>query len=191
MLKRRAIVAFPIGVAILYAVCTFLAPYDLNFVDCPELRGFTFNSIVFYVLSGISFLALALWVYSARAGAKIFLYLLMPLAVGFSTYYVNQELRQRLVPDVFDKAGSITKQFLPNEELSRLVIVGSELSGLYRSLFYLDNPTASLETIPEGGGYDLAKVPAGKEWVLEAVAEHDGLLTKWELTFVLPLLLMN
>ena len=156
----------------MYAVYTFLAPFTPNFVDCPELRGFTYNLTVFYVLSGISFLPLLYGYIQARAGAKIFLYLLMPLAVGFSTYYVNQELRQRLVPDVFDKAGIITKQFLPNEDLSRLVIVGSGLSGLYRSLFYLDNPTASFETIPEGGGYDLAKVPAGKEWIL-VVGDHS------------------
>ncbi len=172
MLKRRAIVAFPIGAAILYAVYTFLAPYTPNFVDSPELRGFIFNPIVFYVLSGISFVALALWVYSARVGAKIFVYLLMPLAVGFSTYAVNQELRQRLVPDVFDKAGIITKQFLPDEELSKLVIVGSEPAGLYRSLFYLDNPTASLEMIPPGAAYDLSKLPVGKEWIL-AIGDHS------------------
>jgi phosphoglycerol transferase len=174
MLKRRAIAAFPIGAAILCAVYTFLASYTPNLVDSPELRGFTYNLTVFNVLSGISFLALAFWVYSARAGAKIFVYLLMPLAVGFSTYYVNQELRQRLVPDVFDKAGIITKQFLPNEELSRLVIVGSEpeLAGLYRSLFYLDNPTASLETIPQGAAYDLSKLAVSKEWIL-VIGDHS------------------
>ena len=165
-LKGRAIVAFPVGAAILYAVYTFLAPFTPNFIDSPELCGFTFNSIVFYVLSGVSFLALASWVYSAWAGATIFVYLLMPFAVGFSTYHVNQELRQYLVPNVFDKAGIITKQFLPNEELSKLIIVGSKPGGFFRSLFYLDNPKASWKKIPEGAAYDLSKLPAGKEWIL-------------------------
>ena len=123
MLKLRAIVAFPIGAAILYAVYTFLAPYAPNIIDCPELRGFTFRSIVFYVLSGISFFALSLWVYSAQAGAKVFLYLLMPLAVVFSTYDVNGELRHRLVPNVFDRAGIFTKHYLSN-------VSNEELSGL-------------------------------------------------------------
>ena len=133
MRKWRALAAFPIGAAILYAVYTHLAPYRPSLVDNPELRGFIFNSIVFHVLSGISLFALAVWVYTSRAGAKIFVYLLMPLAVAFSTFYVNQELRQRLVPDVFDKAGIFTKQYLSNEDLSKVVIVGSDRCRLFRS----------------------------------------------------------
>ncbi len=173
MLKRRAIIALPIGAAILYAVYTFLASFTINIVDCPELCGFTFNSIVFYVLSGISFFALALWVYSARAGAKIFVYLLMPLAVGSSTYCVNHVFRVILgAPGVFDKAGIITKQFLSNDQFSRLVIVGSDPAGLYRSLFYLDNPAASFQMIPPGAAYDLSKLPVGKEWIL-VIGDHS------------------
>jgi phosphoglycerol transferase len=171
MLKRRAIAAFPIGGAILYAVYTFLVAFTPNFIDCPELNGFTSSPIVFYVLSGISLVALALWVYSARAGAKIFVYLFLPLAVGFSTYYVNHELRQHLVPDVFDKAGIFVKQFLPNEERSKLVVAGSEPGGFFRSLFYIDNPKASWERLPEGAAYDLSKLPAGKEWIL-VIGDH-------------------
>jgi phosphoglycerol transferase len=179
MLRWRAITAFPIGVAILYAIYTRLAPYTPNFVDNPELRGFTFDPIVFYVLSGISSFVLVLWVYSAQASAKTFIYFFMPLAVAFSTFYVNQELRLRLVPDVFDKAGIFTKQYLSNEELSKLVIVGSEPGGLFRSLFYLadksripNNPQASFETIPKGINYDSAKIPAGKEWIL-LIGDHS------------------
>ena len=172
MLKRRVIVAFPIGAAILYAVYTFLAPYTPNLTDCPELHGFTFNWIVFYVLSGISFFALALWVYSAKAGAKIFLCLLVPLAVGFSTYDVNEELGARRVPSGFDRVGIITKQLLSKEELSRLVIVGSDYYGLWRSMFYLDNPTASFEEVPQGAAYDLSRLPVGKEWIL-VIGDHS------------------
>jgi phosphoglycerol transferase len=175
MLKRRAIVALPIGVAILYAVYTFLGPYTPNIDDCPEFFGFTYNWTVFYVLSGTSFLALALWVHSARAGAGIFIYLLMPLAVGFSTYYASQELRGRLAPDVFDRAGIFTKQFLSNvsnDELSRLVIVGSGPIRMYGSALYLDNPNITFETIPEGAAYDLSKLAVGKEWIL-VIGDHS------------------
>ncbi len=166
MLKHRAIVAFPVGTAILYALYTVLAPYKLSIVDCPELFGFTLNAMVFYVLSGISFFALVLWVHSGPAGAKMFLYLLMPLAVGFSNYYANQDLRQRLVPQGFDKAAIFTKQFLSNvsnEALSKLVVVGS---APWASAIYLDNPEVSFETVPVGTAYDWSRLPAGKEWIL-------------------------
>ena len=172
MTRWRAIIAIPIGIAILYAVYTCMAPYWPNFIDSPELRGFTSKKNIFYVLGGFSFFALALWVYSARFGAKVFIYLFMPLAVIFSTDHINKDLRQRLIPDVFDKAGIFTKQYLSSEDLSKLVIVGSEPVGLFRSLFYIDNPQSSQETIPKGTRYDLSKLPAGKEWIL-IIGEHS------------------
>ena len=64
-----------------------------------------------------------------------------------------------------------TKQYLSNEDLCKLVIVGSDLGGLFRSLFYLDNPKASLETSPKGSGYDLSKLSAGNEWIL-VIGDH-------------------
>jgi len=76
------------------------------------------------------------------------------------------------VPNVFDNAGIITKHLLPNEELSRLVIVGSDECGMYRSLFYLDNPIASFETIPLGAARDVSKLPVGKEWIL-VIGDHS------------------
>jgi phosphoglycerol transferase len=167
-LRWRAVIAFPIGVAILYAAYTYLVPYTPYFVDAPELRGFTFNSTVFYVLSGISFISLVLWVYRAPIGGKIFLYFFMPLTISFSTFYVNQELRDSaLVPDLSYKAGSFTKQFLSKEELSKLMVVGSEPAGLLKTLYYIDNLKVSFEIIPNKGSYDFYKLPpVGKEWVL-------------------------
>jgi phosphoglycerol transferase len=171
--KYRAIIGLPIGAAICYATYTHLAAYDLNSVDSPELRGFTFNSSVFEMLSLVSAFSLALWVYAARSGAKVFLYIFMPLVVCFSTFYVNQELRQRLVLDVFDRAGIFTKQYLSNEDISKTVIVGSDIGPLYRSsLFYLDNPKTSVEIISKGAAYDLSTLPLGKEWIL-VVGDHE------------------
>lgn len=41
--KWRAVVAFPIGASILYALYTQLSPYAPNSVDSPEIRGFISN----------------------------------------------------------------------------------------------------------------------------------------------------
>jgi phosphoglycerol transferase len=170
--RWRAIVAFPIGIAILYAVYTHMAPYWPNYIDSPELRGFTRIKYAFYVLGALSFIALALWVYSARFGARIFVYLFMPLAVAYSNHNVNMDLKARLIPDVFDKAGIFSKQYLSNEDLSKLVVVSSDGSGVFRSLFFLDNPQSTQETIPKGSRYDLSKLPAGKEWIL-LIGDHS------------------
>jgi len=169
--KWRALVAFPIAAAILYAIFTRMSPYTPTFVDSPELRGFTSKSAVFYFLSVISFLSLALWVYSARAGAKVFVYLFMPLAVAFSTVYVSRELRLRLVPDVYDKAGIFTKQSLSNEDISKTVVVGSGAAPLLRSLFYLDSPKAIFHELSYGAAVDPSKLAPGTQWIL-VIGDH-------------------
>ena len=165
-LKSRAIIALPIGSAILYAIYTNMAPYIFWFVDSPELSGFILRPKAFYILGGVSFFALASWVYKTKVGVRIFCYLFLPLAVVYSSINVNQELRQHLVPDVFDRAGIFTKQYLSNDELPKLLVVGSELGGLSKSLFYIDHPESSLEVIAKGARYDLSKRPVGKEWIL-------------------------
>lgn len=170
--KLRAIVGTPICAAILYIIYTHFASYTPGFVDSPELRGFTFDSTVFFVLSGISFFSLVLWVYAVRTGTKVFVYLFMPLVMGFSTYFINQELKTRLVPDVYDKAGMFTKNYLANEDISKVLIIGSDRVALYKSLFYLNNAQATFETILEDEAYDLSKLPAGKEWIL-VIGNHS------------------
>lgn len=167
----RAIVALPIGVAILYAAYTRMAPYTPILFDGPEIRGLTYNLKAFYALSGLSFVALLLWVYAARIGAKVFVYVFMPLAILASGFYSNIDLRQRLVPDVFDKAGIETKQYLSSNDLAKLVVVGSDAAGLYHVLFHLDSPQASLVAIPDGATLDLSKLPPDKDWAL-VIGDH-------------------
>ena len=77
-----------------------------------------------------------------------------------------------MAPNVFDKAGIITRRYLSKEEISKLVVVGSDPGNLARSLFHLDNPQASSKAIPAGAGYDLAKLPAGREWAL-VIGDHS------------------
>jgi phosphoglycerol transferase len=170
--KWRALVALPIGSAIVYAAYTQLTPYTPAFVDSPELRGFTAQPTVFYFLSALSFLALALWVYSARAGAGMFLFVFLPLAVVFSNFYVHRDLESYSVPSVFDRAGICTRLYLPKEELAKVVVVGSDASGLYRAMFHLDNPQATFYLIPKGSECDCSKLPADKEWAL-LVGDHS------------------
>jgi len=173
-LRWRMIAALPIGTGILYAAYTCMAPYTPNVVDSPELRGFTGDPTVFYILCGLAFAALAVWVFAARTGAKFFIYLFIPFAVILSAFYVNRDIRQRLVPDAFDRAGIFAKQYLPDTERSKVVIAGSNIFGLLRSLFHLDNPNAEMQKISQGDVYDLSKIPVGKEWVL-VVGDHPFL----------------
>jgi phosphoglycerol transferase len=169
--RWRGITALPIGAAIIYAACTRLVPYTPWLIDCPELNGFTHQPMVFYILSGTSLFTLVLWGYSAKMGARVFICLFVPLGVFFSDIYVNRQLRSHIVPQVYDRAGICARQCLPSEDLSKLVVVGSELAGLYKTLFNLDNPQATLELIPSGADCDAARIGSDRKWVL-VIGDH-------------------
>lgn len=169
--KLRAIFAVIIGSPMLYATWTSMSPYTPNFVDSPELHGFLFNPILFYILSGLMAASLGAWVYSIRSGARLFVYLVMPLSILVSTFYVSEEQRKNLVADNFVKAALFTKQYLDSEDISTLMILSTDLVGMYKTLFLLDNPYGRLKAIEEGEDYDIAKLPEGRKWIL-AIGEH-------------------
>jgi len=181
--KWRAIAALPVGVVVIYAIYNRMLPYGSNFVDSPELRGFSGDFTAFYYLSGLSLLSLILWVIAARVGAKVFVYIFMPVAVIYSSWLVSSELRMRIGADVYDRAGIFAKQYLTNEELSKLVIVGPEYGFLYRALFHIDNPHVTLAETPQGSTFNLKDIPPGKEWIL---AIGDNILPD-EVFFQVPM----
>jgi len=167
-----AVIAFPLAAAMFIASATVLYPYTPSLVDSPEARGLTFSSPTFYILSTISCTSLGCWVYNRQLGSRVFLFLYVPAMVIISTYFVSGELRASLRPDVFDQAGLFARQYFNKEKASNLTVMGSNPSGLFRALFYIDDPKANLATIPLGAPADLSMLPEGKEWLL-LIGDHD------------------
>src|SRR5262249_53253910 len=150
---------------IIYGVYTNLLPYAPNYIDSPEVRGIQISRWVFYIATALSLLVIALWAFFDGVGVRAYFYIVLPFFVLTSTYYVSGEQRYRIFPDLYDKTGMLVKQFLSAEALSKTLIVGSEYILLFRTLFQLDNPYASLQNIPAGSTYDASEAPANKEWV--------------------------
>ena len=110
--RRRVIFALPIGAAILYAIYTKLTFYTPNFIDSPHLRSITSNLVVFYSLGALSLFSLIAWLFRPRVGIRIFIYVYLPLFVVFSAVFLNRELGERHVPDVYDKAWVFANHYL-------------------------------------------------------------------------------
>src|SRR5690606_4945253 len=81
----RAVAAIPLGAAAIFGLYTQLAPFAPSLVDSPELRGFASKTLLFQLLGAISLLSLAVWIYSARTGARCFVYLFIPLCAIVSS----------------------------------------------------------------------------------------------------------
>ena len=162
----RALVAIPIATGIAYAAATNFAGYDPAVVDSPELRGFIFDPAAFWLLTGLSLVALLCWVYEAQIGGKVFIFIFMPLTVAITGFHTNQLLRGRLVPDVYDRAGLFVKAYLSPEERSKLVIVGNNPGSVSKSAYHVDTPGVSFVWVPNEDKLDIDKISLGKEWVL-------------------------
>ncbi len=159
-------VSLPVLAVMAYATVNRLAPFTPYMVDSPELRGLSFNTNAFYILSALSIASLLVWTFSRVAGVWAFLIVFMPLAALTSSVYINHEVRQRMVMDDYDKAGILAKQYLSKDDLSKLAIVGENPSGALRALFYVDDARASRIFPAEGRRFGITDVPEDKEWVL-------------------------
>ena len=154
-----------------YAIHTNLAPYTLGYVDSPEIWGLHIDEFYFKSIGSLLLLVLVIFLINQRKGLQLYLYLALPLFLIISLYQVDREQSGRLIPDTYDKAGMFTKHYLPNTDMSKLIVVGSKLGELYRTLYYLDSPVASFELINKDSIYDLRKRPDNKDWVL-VIGDH-------------------
>jgi phosphoglycerol transferase len=161
-----------IGLAIVYALISRLEPYTPYLVDSPELRSITDQRALSLVLGFLSLATLALWSAGNRWGIRLFVYAFLPLAVIGSTIAASSELRLRLVPDQADRAGMLAAQYLPRSERSHVLVVGSDISQLYRALFYVDDPDPAFQVIPAGSIFDVSTLPEGKDWAL-IIGDHE------------------
>jgi phosphoglycerol transferase len=154
----------------LYSIVTGLKNYTLSIVDNPDL-AFMSNAVTNMMLGILGLIALVIWAINKKWGASIYLLLFLPLVMLTSAYYVNRDLRVHIVANLYDDAGQFAHRYLGNDA-SRLLVAGSDLAGLYRALFQVDNPMASVLEIPERVPLELSKIPTGTTWVL-LIGNHE------------------
>lgn len=179
----RALCVLPVIAAIIYVMAAGLKPFDAISSIAPELYGLVAQPIILYGAGSISILSLLAWIRRPCDGAKAFLFVFVPFAVLCAGFIVNKDLRYRMAPDIFDRAGVFAKSYLDHGQRSRTLIVGtdSDVAGLFRVLYYfdlpntdygqLDGPNSSIKLIPRGATFNVQDLPATKEWIL-VVDDH-------------------
>ena len=156
----------------IYTIQSNLAPYTLSFLDSPEVFGIHKNHVVFVVMGIFVIIALFSWIFFERKGILQYFYFLLPLFVCVSSYNVGSQLNKQKDQNSYGKAGIISKMYIPAEDISKTIVVGSDLGNLFSTLFYLDNSKISFDFIPENSTYDLSKLNRDKEWIL-LIGQHD------------------
>jgi phosphoglycerol transferase len=167
---RRLVAAIMLAVAGLIAVTIGLKQYAPNIVDSPEL-SLSSNAPLLLLSGFLGVVSVLVWSYKQRIGATLYLCLFLPLTVVSSAAFAFHELAFRRDATSYDDAGRFARLFL-GRQTSKMTIVGSELIGLYKTLFNVDNPETSILQIPPGAPLELSQVPAGKSWAL-VLGDHE------------------
>lgn len=160
-------VAIVIMGAVLYAGITRMHPFELSFIDNPELRGFTFHKKIFVALALLSLISLVLWCIRPRKSMQLFLFIYLPLSILVSTVYASISLLERTDADAYDKAGMFARQYLPVSERPHLLVVGDNPASILRALFWVEDLNAGPDlSYKPGEIYTAAQSPADKKWIL-------------------------
>src|SRR5262249_33687883 len=126
----------PLGLLAAYGIAAVRKIYIADFVDSPELWGLTANATAGGLLGTMGIMCLGFWAARRPWGARAYIMVFLPLALGVSTYNTTKELRQRLHPDVYDDAG-VFAHLYPGEDASNLIVASSNLAGLFKVLFHV------------------------------------------------------
>jgi phosphoglycerol transferase len=176
--KRKTFYHYIFGISLVlvsvYALNGGLALYATNHVDGPEIRGLLYNKDAFYFLGASLIVTFSFWVLDQQYGVRVYLYGMLPALVLVSSFYSTFELRNQMHQNSYDRAGIFARLYLTTEERRKMLVVGSEHAGLFRSLFHIDNSEAAMTLLSRGDKIDLSLVAADREWIL-VIGDHEVL----------------
>jgi len=164
-LENTAVVArFVIGgllvLTVLAAALLLPQKFTPTFVDSPLLRGISAVPGYYYFCCGLVLLCLILWIYRIHYGVRAYLLLFVPVLFAGSNLVIHQEVRKRLIPNEYDKAGIVVRNFLGAEDINGLVVVGADPAGIRRTAFHLDNRGVKMKLLDKdkmGAIFSMAK----------------------------------
>ncbi|QBE64603.1 DUF7024 domain-containing protein [Pseudoduganella lutea] len=164
--RRRIVVAALMAVPlVLAAAMPLVAVYPTSFVDSPELNLLAATPYYLKLLVAFQLVALAVWALWQRPGRLLFAFLLLPLAMvlGEKTSYLTMASQQ--VPDPYDKAGSMVRDYLGKEEAAGVTVAGDG-AGLLRALFHIDTAGADFIELVPGAPLRANELPPDRRWLV-------------------------
>lgn len=151
----RLAAALPCAALLLYGLAALLPEFTPSYVDSPELRGLTAQPWLFRAVALLGLAALAAWVWRARAGAQLFLWLCLPLLAIGAGRVIDGDVRQSRNPDVWNLSGMYAHAHLSPEQRAGMTLIGADPAGLYKAKFHIDSNGPVLTPLPAGAAIDL------------------------------------
>jgi phosphoglycerol transferase len=147
------------------ALVTAAVPYGANWIDAPDFRFHIDNLVLSSVLILVSISLAIWWLWDSKKPMLIALVVALVAAVFSGTHISNYLVTNFGQETAYDQIARVLRNYLPQDELDKTVLIGSDAVGLQRALF----GSLSGGATPMGaveGGFDLADLPEGTRWVM-------------------------
>lgn len=128
-----------------FALFTRMSPFMTSFMDNPELRGILAMPSVWYVWGTLSLISIASLFFRVKISGIVYLFALLPILVV--SFAFDSSIYSGKQDSVYDRAGIFARQNF-SEILPKLKVVASDPAGSFRTLFHIDTPSATIETLP-------------------------------------------
>ena len=157
------------------ALVTAAVPYGANWIDAPDFK--THIDLPFFSsLSLIVGMILAIWwIWDSKLPmiAGLVATLLTSIVSGVHiTAFLQTSFGSETV---HDQLGRILRNYLPEEELDKAVLVGDNWVNLDRALFMAVNGNATKISAPEGS-FDISQIDSDARWLIRVGnVEIEGL----------------
>jgi 4-amino-4-deoxy-L-arabinose transferase-like glycosyltransferase len=175
--KQRLINFWVVGVFTLLAVIALVTaamPFGANWVDAPDFKAHIDNP----ALSSIAILAsivLAFWWLWDEKKAVAFGLVVAVIAATLSGAYITKFLKEQFGMDtLYDQVGRVLKDFLPQDELDKTLLVGPTGFGLEKSLFNSMTGQASYRVVSDPE-FSISEIGPEIRWV---VATEDVIVSE-------------
>ena len=145
---------------------TAAVPYGANWIDAPDFRAHIDNLFLSSTSIVIS-IGIAIWWLWSNKNPMVAALVLALVASIASGSYISGFLTKSFGQDSNnDQLGRILRDFIPQEELDRTVLVGDNQTNMERALFLTLSGEARKVLAP-AEGFDLAQLESDDRWLVK------------------------
>ncbi|WP_133166947.1 DUF7024 domain-containing protein [Solimicrobium silvestre] len=162
---KKLIIGTMIAIAIIYSRYFLLEQFSPSIIDCPDLNGLSIKHI-FNQFTVLAVFCIAAWITNNKLGIKLFLYVFMPIYTILTSIAIAHTFRSSMAPDIYERAGIYVHDHLSKDEIAKVIVIGADDAGLFKSKFHMDNPKVDLQSTPKGQPIDISRFAHDKHWLL-------------------------
>jgi phosphoglycerol transferase len=148
------------------SLVTAAVPYGANWIDAPDFRFHIDNIVISSILIIVSIALVVWWLWDKKTPLLVAVVVSL-VASSLSGAHISNFLVANFGQDsAHDQLGRVLRNYLPQIELDKTVLVGDNNTTMERALFGSLSGEAKAILAPEGG-FDVSDVPSGSRWLVK------------------------